>query len=72
MEIFELATNDPLFLVETFGMTGEQIDKVHERTFNPDNYFNTYLSERLPSDFGVENILQLASFLLSMLQRLPR
>ncbi|KAK9357847.1 kinase-like domain-containing protein [Lipomyces starkeyi] len=73
--IFELATNEPLFPVETFGMKGEQIDEVHERLLHQidnDDYFTIYLSERLPSDFGVENVQQLASFLLSMLQRLPQ
>ncbi|KAK9429959.1 kinase-like domain-containing protein [Lipomyces doorenjongii] len=73
--IFELATNESLFPVETFGMNGEQINEMHEillHQIDNDHYFTTYLSKRLPADFGVENTQQLASFLLSMLQRLPR
>ncbi|KAJ8098869.1 kinase-like domain-containing protein [Lipomyces tetrasporus] len=73
--IFELATNEPLFPVETFGLNREQIDDVHEKLLHhidDDNYFTVYLSERLPSDFGNKNIRQFASFLLSMLRRLPQ
>ncbi|KAK9364350.1 kinase-like domain-containing protein [Lipomyces kononenkoae] len=72
--LFELATNEPLFAVETFGLEREQIDEIHEKLLHhidDDNCFTSYLSERLPSDFGNENTRQFALFLLSMLRRLP-
>jgi serine/threonine protein kinase len=73
--MFQLATNEPLFLLATFCLTKEQIDEDHEdlisETLDNNNSFSTYLSERLPSDFGTENSRRLASFLHSMLQRDP-
>ncbi|KAK9375630.1 kinase-like domain-containing protein [Lipomyces chichibuensis] len=73
--LFELATNEPLFAVETFGLKRDEIDEIHEKLLHHidnDNCFTAYLSERLPSDFGNENTRQFALFLLSMLRRLPQ
>jgi serine/threonine protein kinase len=77
VKIFELATNEPLFPVETetFGLSCKQIDDQHEKLLHQidnDNHFTAYLSDRLPSDFDDEGTRLFASFLLSMLRRLPQ
>ncbi|KAI9847584.1 MAG: hypothetical protein M1837_002158 [Sclerophora amabilis] len=77
--IFQLATNEPLFAMGSFGLTKEQINEEHKnlirQILDDDNVmhdsFDAYLSERLPSDFGTESSQSLASFLRSMLQRDP-
>ncbi|XRM47458.1 hypothetical protein ABZX51_010430 [Aspergillus tubingensis] len=73
--ISELATNEPLFPLETFGITREEIDNDHctliEKRLslnNQDADFADYLRERLPENFGAENAESLASFLVLMLQ----
>ncbi|GAQ37554.1 serine protein kinase [Aspergillus niger] len=60
--IFELATNEPLFPLDTFGITREEIDNDHctliEKRLglnNQDADFAEYLRERLPENFGAEN-----------------
>jgi serine/threonine-protein kinase SRPK3 len=80
MKIFELATNEPLFPLGSFGLTTEQIDKEHSflidkvlgKNGEMHERFTNHLKDRLPSDFGAENIQHLTSFLLSMLQRDPQ
>ncbi|KAJ5090328.1 hypothetical protein N7532_009012, partial [Penicillium argentinense] len=75
--IFELATNEPLFPILTWGSTAEELrqllqsleSKLFENGFQN---FATFLGERLPTEFGTENISQLADILWSMLQELPR
>lgn len=77
--IFELATNEPLFPIGTFGLSAEQIDREHshliEQMFGNDGQtnerFTKHLKDRLSSDFGAENIQRLSSLLLSMLQIKP-
>lgn len=79
-KIFELATNEPLFPLETFGLTAEQIDQEHlylvdqmlDKNGQMDKCFIEYLTDRLPSDFGAGNIQHLASYLVLMLQRDPQ
>ncbi|KAI2672740.1 hypothetical protein DTO013E5_5497 [Penicillium roqueforti] len=74
--IFQLATNEPLFPVEYFGCT---IDEVHgnlrslmRSLFEHGNEkFAIYISERLPADFGKDNTEKLADFLWSTLQERP-
>ncbi|GLA95652.1 hypothetical protein AtubIFM61612_008502 [Aspergillus tubingensis] len=70
VKISELATNEPLFPLETFGITREEIDNDHctliEKRLslnNQDADFADYLRERLPENFGAENAESLASFL---------
>ncbi|RAK86723.1 serine protein kinase [Aspergillus costaricaensis CBS 115574] len=77
--IFELATNEPLFPLDTFGITREEIDNDHgiliEKRLGSNNQYGDfvdYLRERLPENFGAENAESLASFLLYMLQIDPR
>lgn len=62
VKIFELATNEPLFPLDTFGITREEIDNDHctliEKRLglnNQDADFAEYLRERLPENFGAEN-----------------
>ncbi|KAE8327707.1 kinase-like domain-containing protein [Aspergillus sergii] len=74
--IFELPSNEPLFPLGTFSLTASQIDKEHifliEQVLDKNNQagdtFTKYLTDRLPADFGVQNIERLASFLSGMLQ----
>ncbi|OOO05666.1 protein kinase [Aspergillus oryzae] len=74
--IFELATNEPLFPLGTFGLTAEQIDEEHlyligqvlDKNNQTGDTFTQYLTDRLPADFGAENLERLASFLSGMLQ----
>ncbi|OJZ87272.1 hypothetical protein ASPFODRAFT_59710 [Aspergillus luchuensis CBS 106.47] len=73
--IFELATNEPLLPLDTFGVTREEIDSDHGILIkkrlgsnNLDGDFAEYLRERLPENFGAKNAESLASFLLLMLQ----
>lgn len=79
VKIFALATNEPLFPLDTFGITREEIDNDHgiliEKRLgsnNQDGDFAEYLRERLPENFGAKNAESLASFLLLMLQIDPR
>ncbi|KAL5362194.1 serine protein kinase [Aspergillus floccosus] len=77
--IFQLATNEPLFPLDVFGLTREKIDKEHDSLISQrfcvdgqrDQKFAAYLKERLPDDFGAENARSLASSLLLMLQVSP-
>lgn len=79
-KIFQLATNEPLFPLTTFGLTREEIDKAYEtlisQILGPSGQsgqdFARYLANRLPNDFGAENTQSLASFLLLMLQINPK
>ncbi|GJP87703.1 threonine ammonia-lyase, biosynthetic [Aspergillus niger] len=79
-KIFELATNEPLFPLDTFGLTREEIDNDHssfiEQRLGSNNQkngdFKLYLRDRLPEKFGAENIETLTSFLSLMLQKDPR
>ncbi|PYH73801.1 serine protein kinase [Aspergillus vadensis CBS 113365] len=77
--IFEIVTNEPLFPLDTFGITREEMDNDHcthiEKRLGSNNQnvdFAKYLRERLPKNFGAENAESLASFLLLMLQIDPR
>ncbi|PWY87446.1 serine protein kinase [Aspergillus heteromorphus CBS 117.55] len=78
--IFELATNEPLFPLGTFGLGKDQIDREHSRLINQllgdekrtREHFTRYLRDRLPTDFGGEDLWLLVSFLLSMLQIEPK
>ncbi|PYH36378.1 serine protein kinase [Aspergillus neoniger CBS 115656] len=67
--IFELATNEPLFPLDTFGITREEIDNDHgiliEKRLGSNNQDGDF-------NFGAENAESLASFLLYMLQIDPR
>ncbi|KAL4910544.1 kinase-like domain-containing protein [Aspergillus multicolor] len=74
--IFELATNEPLFSIGTFGLSHEDIDTEHLRQIEQVlggglDGFVTYLAARLPADFGAGNTRCLAAFLLLMLQQDP-
>jgi serine/threonine-protein kinase SRPK3 len=79
-KIFELATNEPLFPLGTFGLTAEEGDQEHIRLISQlldkecssRDIFTKYLMDRLPPDFGAENIQRLASFLWSMLRPDPQ
>ncbi|EDN03941.1 hypothetical protein I7I51_05199 [Histoplasma capsulatum] len=78
--VFELATNEPLFPLGSFGLTAEQIDEEHAYRIsqllgkNGQGHENLtkHLTERLPYDFGAENVEHLASFLWLMLQQNPQ
>ncbi|KAI9749026.1 MAG: aconitate hydratase [Chaenotheca gracillima] len=75
--IFQLATNEALFPLGTFGCTTEQIDEEHNFLINKildtedpmQPRFFAYLNERLPPDFGAKNSQRFASFLRAMLRR---
>ncbi|RDK45516.1 serine protein kinase [Aspergillus phoenicis ATCC 13157] len=76
--IFELATNESLFPLGTFGIPKEEVNKEHlklidEKLSDPAGRaeFAAYLADRLPDDFGAENVQGLAKFLLLMLQVSP-
>ncbi|RDW94233.1 uncharacterized protein DSM5745_01555 [Aspergillus mulundensis] len=74
--IFQLATNEPLFPIGTFGLSREDIDAEHLRQIEqvlgggPERFVE-HLAARLPADFGEQNTRSLASFLLLMLQLDP-
>ncbi|KAL2376101.1 hypothetical protein RJZ90_007725 [Blastomyces dermatitidis] len=78
--IFELATNEPLFPLGSFGLTAEQIDKEHtyrisqllDENGQMHENFTKHLTDRLPYDFGTENVQHLVSFLSLMLQQNPQ
>ncbi|KZF23983.1 serine protein kinase [Xylona heveae TC161] len=75
--IFQLVTNEPLFPLGMFGLTADKVKQdlrslMNEFFANGSQGFSVYLSERLPPDFGAENLTQLTSFLWSMLQRDPQ
>lgn len=62
-----------------FSLTREQVEHEHKTLIDMiiddgSMYrgFAAYLMDRLPSDFGPENMRNLASFLESMLQRDPQ
>ncbi|KAJ5773606.1 hypothetical protein N7457_008502 [Penicillium paradoxum] len=74
--IFQLATNEPLFPVESFGCTIDEVHGIlrslmHELFEQGNQKFAIYISERLPADFGKENTEKLANFLWSALQERP-
>ncbi|KAJ9297968.1 hypothetical protein DTO271G3_4189 [Paecilomyces variotii] len=77
--IFELATNEPLFPLGTFGLSAEQIDKEHDFLIGQilgnngqgAGRFTEYLTDRLP-EFDTKDVQHFASFLLLMLQVNPR
>ena len=79
-KIFEVATNEPLFPLDSFGLTREEIDKEHETLIDQilsadcqkGQELTGYLTDRLPSDFGAGNVQNLASLLSLMLQRKPQ
>ncbi|BCS14328.1 serine protein kinase [Aspergillus luchuensis] len=73
--IFEIATNEPLFPLCTFGIRREEVNKEHlelieERLSDSTGQagFAAYLAERLPDNFGAENVQHMAKFLLLMLR----
>ncbi|KAJ9196824.1 hypothetical protein DTO166G4_662 [Paecilomyces variotii] len=76
--IFELATNEPLFPLGTFGLSAEQIDKEHDFLIGQilgnngqgAGRFAEYLMDRLPG-FDTKDVQHFASFLLLMLQVNP-
>ncbi|RAH67894.1 serine protein kinase [Aspergillus aculeatinus CBS 121060] len=78
--LFELATNEPLFPLDTFRLTRKEIENDHCSLINQrlssnsqgDENFMRYLSDRLPISFGAKNVKTLASFLSHMLQVSPR
>lgn len=78
-KIFELATNEPLFPLGTFGLSAEQLDEEHiyliSQLLDDDGHINEtfikHLTDRLAPDFGAKNIQRLASLLWLMLQQDP-
>lgn len=80
MKLFEVATNEPLFPLDTFGITREDIDNDHCSLINQrldsnsqsDEKFRQYLREKLPDTFAAEDVEALASFLSLMLRINPR
>lgn len=80
MEIFEFATNEPLFTLNTFGVAVEYVNKEHESLIcdrignggGDCRVFSDYLKQRLPPTFGERDIQPFAAFLRSMLQTNPR
>ncbi|KAL2397852.1 hypothetical protein ABEF93_005655 [Exophiala dermatitidis] len=78
--IFEFATNEPLFTINTFGITVEDVDKEHKSLIGDIigsgsrdcGIFLNYLKQRLPSNFGEEDVQSFGAFLRSMLQTNPR
>ncbi|KAJ5274333.1 hypothetical protein N7497_004933 [Penicillium chrysogenum] len=74
--IFQLATNEALFPLMSFGCVAEEmredlralIQHIMGRGYEN---FAIHVGERLPSDFGSKDIEDLASFLASMLQQSP-
>lgn len=76
-QVFQLATNEPLFPLESFGCTVDETyeilgDLMHKFIGNGSQQFAVYLSERLPEDFGVDNLEKLAHLLWTMLQERPQ
>lgn len=74
--IFQLATNEPLFPVESFGCTIDEVNGIlrslmHKLFQHGNQKFAIYISKRLPTDFGKENTEKFANFLWSMLQGRP-
>lgn len=77
-QIFELATNEPLFPLGTLGLSAEQIDKEHDFLIGQIlgnngqgvGRFTEYLMDRLPG-FDTKDAQHFASFLLLMLQVNP-
>ena len=80
VEIFEFATNEPLFTLNTFGVTAECVNEEHESLISDRvgndgrdcGVFSNYLKQRLPSTFGEKDIQPFTAFLRSMLQTNPR
>ncbi|KAL4766062.1 kinase-like domain-containing protein [Aspergillus foveolatus] len=78
--LFELATNEPLFPLDTFGLTRGDIDNDHCYVIDQrlgsnslrNEKFTAHLRDRLPDSFGAESVEALASFLLLMLRINPR
>ncbi|KAL4994052.1 kinase-like domain-containing protein [Aspergillus recurvatus] len=72
--IFELATNEPLFPLETFGLSAKEVDEEHLRLISQlldGEGLVAHLTDKLPADFGAENARNLACFLAMMLQQDP-
>ncbi|CAG7958769.1 unnamed protein product [Penicillium olsonii] len=74
--IFQLATNEPLFPVESFGCTIDEFHEIlrsvmHELFEHGNQKFAIHISERLPTYFGKENTEELANFLWSALHERP-
>lgn len=80
VKLFELATNEPLFPLDTFGLTRDDIDNNHCSLIDQrldsnslrNEKFRGHLRDRLPDNFGAESLEALASFLLLVLQIDPR
>ncbi|CAG7942234.1 unnamed protein product [Penicillium salamii] len=75
--IFQLATNEPLFPLMSFGCGVEEMRKdlktlIQHVLGRGYNNFAIYVGERLPSDFGSKDIEAFALFLTSMLERSPQ
>jgi hypothetical protein len=78
--IFELATNEPLFPLGTFGLSAGRIDEEHlclisqllDGQDSMNKTFVKHLTDRLPPEFGSKNIQRLASLLSLMLQQDPK
>ncbi|KAL5044810.1 hypothetical protein BDW71DRAFT_185419 [Aspergillus fruticulosus] len=70
--LFELATNEPLFPLGTFGLSTEEVDQEHLRLIrhllDGEGLVNR-LTNKLPLDFGAENIQSLGLFLDMILQQ---
>lgn len=69
-----------MFPLGSFGLTDEQVDEEHidliSQLLGEDGHvsesFVRHLTDRLPPDFGAENIQNLASFLWSTLHQDPQ
>ncbi|KAI1915100.1 hypothetical protein LOZ12_003274 [Ophidiomyces ophidiicola] len=75
--IFQLAPDEPLFPIGSFGMTAEQFDEAHKdliAEFIDKDFtsFMGYLRERLPQESRLEDIQGFVSFLCCMLQNDPQ
>ncbi|CAG8106730.1 unnamed protein product [Penicillium salamii] len=75
--IFQLATNEPLFLLGSFGCGAEEMREdlrtlIQHVLGRGHNDFAIHVGERLPSDFRSKYIEAFASFLASMLQQSPQ
>lgn len=73
VQIFQLTTNEPLFPVESFGCTLDEVHGILQSLMrnlfeNGIQKFAIHLRERIPTDFGQEDMEKLADFLWSMLQ----
>ncbi|KAJ5161603.1 hypothetical protein N7492_006995 [Penicillium capsulatum] len=74
--IFQLATNEPLFPVESFGCTTDEVrgmlrSLMHKLFELGNRQFAIHISQRLQTGFGKESTEQFANFLWAMLQERP-